>query len=959
MAEVEQALGSGPFALSPDQWRILEPHLTLGDPQADSPERRLDLQGIPAGLLNAYWMYRLGSAESRFFTYTPLPAEALVLASGPAETDPRIDRKHGKVITFFAEEVEPIVQGMVERRRAGSVDDYDSLYRRVLEGFWANSPAPANADAREKSLFLAKKADFFMHFLNPSWSNLVGQVVQMSGDRFSFPPRSWGTRGVDRDQDLSNGYQEEHASASLGIFEFPPTGVSYGGKEPYDNEPTMFDNPTPWFHEKGFWLGPIRSFRIASRGSCRSSLGGGVFRREEGDLWAGVGITVSSQEDFENLTCRRDKNSPLYPDRPRRIGAVADGVTMRDLGSFGVFGSPEKTQSLPNVFPGKSFWKAEIDPGYIGGFLETGGGVTLAEADADFHVDPMIRWEFTPDEGLDAAQPTMTNGSDHSRGTGVYPFTDNVPTPFTPLFTAGDDLFAYSNGQTTGSTGTPQYPQDDTNGDLLALHMYPPSGVRPFGGPAGTFCKALMTATDRGFFVENNLVPAVIPDAARTPAPLPMMPFANSDGTMIDIPVPSPVGDENDVNQSWTYTENPLQPRCFLEGGFEAWVNQFPYAQGAVPLLRVSTGGCQWADSATPGARGLYFQDVGLFCAYLPGSTTAYQYQLIARYNLPAMRTYAYSQGGSLVYTNRAWKSPSGPLSPPFTINIPLPDRQEGRGRGMSDHVLVEWKIIEVVKFVPAIDVLTPSLSDQMPKMRVALRITLNGTVVHQKIHESSIQYQQVNGQIVMQGGVPQLDYKAGFIPPWGRLDSGQDSYLDVEMRHVDQVSLHRVYRPDSAVPANPTFGDRFRASGSYESPRLVFARKGTLRWVGWTAAMNDRLRTLPDSIAPVVCELEGFRDEGASASAGGPAPVGSLASPSAWLDRNGIRCARFRVRFQVPTDASGKVLPQYCDDAPAPNDASVLPEDRIPGGTGAFIDPPVFEDFSLFVSMPRWLSRE
>ncbi len=931
MDEVRQALSTGPAPLTDAQWRVLEPHLTLvqydyGHP-AFMPNDLLDYQGAPAALLHSHWMYRLGQARSAYLSYD-LAGDLLLSATGTPEPDPWIGRNFGQVTTLFPEEIRPLVQGIVERRRSGAFENFDTLYRHVLTGMQAAGHAPAGATPLERSFFLARKADFFMLLARRE----ARPECHLGFDSLLPPPCSWASRGLDRNPGAPGDQTESGLVRAMGEcgFDIPQTLDAYIGTEPYDlpiSEPFGPPLGNPY---AGFWFGPIRTFRVA----CRSAAGREdhqAVHMEEGDFLAGIGLRFQSQDHFENLSSRRTAASPdILPERPLEMER---DVLLYELGTF------SGTQSLPYAFPGKSFWRSGTPPLPALASGDSGGGVTLAEGEPDFTLPPMIRWEFTPDTAFDAAG---TDGPEHARGTGLYPFGDNSPLA---LFGAGDLLLARSGGQTTGTD--------------LALEMASTVGVR-FNANAPGPATALMTTTDRGpMHVSQGVAPPVIQDPARVPAPLPMMPFPNSDGVMIGAPVPSPQTTA-EAATNWSYAPHGLQSRWFLEGGFEAWVTQASFAGGAtVPLVKVSAGGNQWSDNpSNPLARGGNPQEVSLELG-LNMTTFEPEYRLVSRYLIPAARTFSPNggPGGNPSYQLRPtgyFKGPGLLGLPPavHVVTIPLPDRGGALPGGHYDHFLVEWKVLQVQRF----DLLDPqkqthAIGDPMPRVEVALRITLNGVVVHEQAHVTRLSYRLNSlGNIATDlNGFPQFNAELGFFPPMGRCNNGQDSYLDVEMHHCDQVALHNVYRP---VPsAARVFRDRFRPVGTYASPRLVFGRGATLRWAGWTAAMGRALREA--QTPPVSCEIQGYADAAGGSPSGGPVPAGSLAAPSAWLDAPRCRSARFNVRFQVPSDpGTGQVFPSFCDDPVAPSPGPA-------GGTGAFTDPPVFEEFLLFVTdHPRWLTR-
>lgn len=921
--EVRQALSAGASPLTDEEWRILEPNLTLvqydyGN-QAFVLNDLLDYQGASAALLNSHWMYRLGQARSAHLSYDQ-GGNLILSGSGASEMDPWIGRPFGEVATLFADEIRPIVQGIVERRRTGVFDSFDALYGHALQGMQAWGHAPAGADAAERDFFLARKADLFMGYARRAqmacWVGAAEQLIH---------PLSWATRALDRNSGVL-GDQVESCLANGQVdrnFEIPSTGNAYPGVEPYDLPVADPFGPAMGTLYEGFWFGPIRSFRVACR-SASGTRGRTAFQEEEGDFLAGIGLVFRNQEHFENLKSRRDLANPnILPERPTEIER---DVFLHDLGRF------NGTQSLSWVFPGKSFWRSGIDPlpgNSFGGLDLLVGGVTLAETEeSDFAAEPTLRWEFTPDASFDAAG---ADGPEHARGIGRYPFNDN--SPLAPrLFDAGDELIAYSGGQTT-------------NADL-AIGMVSTVGVR-FNSTAVPQSIALLTATDRGPL--TVLGPTVLPDAASRPAPLPMLPFQNSDGTVIDVLVPSP---QNEIQtfQNWTYTHHTLQPRWFLEGGFEAWVTQANFTEGVTaPIVRISGGGYQWADNATnPFLRGASPQEVSLEFGPNP-STGQPEYRLVTRCNVPAARVWNNLPVG--IFPPRYLLSGNGYLNGTHSIGIPLPVRSGKPPGGHNDHILVEWKVLSVTRY----DMLDPEKKDirhddQMPRVDVRLRITLNGTEVHEQVHTSRLAYRITDGFIDQNplGGAPLFDSFVGFFPPMGRCNNGRDSYLHIEMHHCDQVALHSAYR---SSPPPPDLKDRYRSSGTYESPRLVFGRGATLRWAGWNAAASRSMREL--TVPPVHCDVQGFSDAAGSIASGGAVSVGSLDAPAAWLDAPRCRSARFNVHFSVPTDASsGQVLPGLCDDPMAPSPGPA-------GGTGAFTDPPVFDEFQLFVTdHPRWLTR-
>lgn len=924
--EMRQALRAGAFPLSDGDWRRLEPHLTLVDFEDGVTVQEfatddkgatdlLDLQGASPAILNAYWMYRLAAHRSTRLAYDA--SNVFLPESGTSETDPWTGLPFGTSMTFFPEEIRPIAAGIVRRRRTGVMDTVYTLHREALEGFRAHghgpTAGPGMATDGERDLWLSGKASAFVAFTRQRGM----AVTYLNEGLVHIPPRSWSGRGLDAEGSMAG---------QCGSIPFPDTGAPYD-ESPYDAGGGRWD--LEWPH-KGFWLGPIRSFRVESLGADRGAPGGGGFSVRAGDLQAGVGIRFFSQDHFENLYSRRNGvTGDIDPPLPR---PMAGGITRQGLGRFG------GTQSLPRIYPLKSFWAPDFDYGSL-----TSGGVTLAEGGSDFQADPMLFWEFMPDTDLDDDPQSMTDGGRHCRGTGKYPFTDNAPNN-PPLFFAGQAFDAWGAGSLEEAVR--QYPATKTSPTVGAgcnVGQYWNNNLNHWKNNAW-----VLGAGDAARMYPGPVL--FLPDPARVPAPLPMLPFRNSRNDLIEplLWMPLNQGDEQD---QFDYPPDDHQPRWWVEGGVEAWVCT------AAPQVASNLPGAFYPPGST-----VHWRLCGRCQGGVDGmrsiALVRYQgrYRLICHYSLESIRIW-----DSFFHLFQSKPVYAGPFG--HEILLAEPERDDPWGIHY-DHILVEWIVRKALPYDPVDPTgLSQDVRDQMPRVEVNLRVTINGkTVVHPLPPQvtTTSYVLDAGGQIDLSQGEILFEDQLGFVPPisWdpeveGGVTVRENSFLGIELRHCDQVALYGMF---GGAPRT-VFKDRFRAEGDYESPRVVVPPGATLRWAGWSAAMNGELRGLADP--PVSCGVEGFLDEGAGLSAGGEIPVGTLAAPCAWLDIGGVRSAKFRVRFRIPTDPAAplelqpKVIAELCDDPVVSAGASV------PGGTGAFVDPPVFEEFNLFVGMPRWLSRE
>ncbi len=889
-----RALTSGDDPLSEDEWRILEPHLTLTDDPDETPYlpgspyppeaglKRLDLSGAPAATLHAFWTYRIGLARSLALRYEGGLGDLLAGSPPAAEFDFRSGVNFGPLVALFPDEVSAVVRALESARRSGNgLDGYQSVCRIVLDRMNGHGHAPGVALPSEQAMYRAKKADLMMHFTK---ADIVpADVIEWKPSFPAIPPPATrGTRGLDRDP-AAPGDQYDSIAVWPGQFLFPETGQPYAGSEPYEN---TGGEPRYWPH-KEFWLGPIRSFRA----ECVSRIAGRSGRRT-GNLFVARPLVATTQEDFENLSWRRTSTvADLAPDfRPRRLDS---GILVRGPGEF------QGVQSLPG-YSRKSYWRPatiQWTP-----YSTSSGALLPSEGESDFVNRPTIRWEFAPDSAFSTEN---LDGSDHAKGTGLYPACSPAQTG--GLFVPGDPIDAHPGGRTTA----------------FEIQDFLPSAGVHASGPSSPTLTYRFTSTD----LANPLLPPppppaqapVLPDAARMPAPLPMMP---PDRILVPNCVPNPP-----LNNypDFVYTPHPLQPRCFEQGGIEAWVTQ---CDGAG--WRLATRGYQTRDSTFPAGDGP--QEIEFRVVFDPVSQR-HRYRLTSRYSIPA-RVY-YSPSPIDAWVAESWS----PAAPVIAGEWDLPVR-EGIPGPVYDHVLVEWRIMDVRKFTP-IDPMHPGEDDVMPRMEVRLRVLVNNVAVTGNgtdDFDTHVTYSQWEpGSPGQTGSDHPMVTRYAFIPPWGRVRNGADSYLEFSMKYLDQVGLHTRF---GAGAGRADYKDRFRLAGVYLSPVHEFPEPVSLSWAGWTGAMSEAVRQAnPSALA---CRVRGYADVAGSQPLTPWIDITSADGPTADLDVRGVWSVRFRVDFDVPDVASVK-------------DVSVGA-----GGTGACVDPPVFDDFSLlYTGRPRWAFDE
>ncbi len=239
-----------------------------------------------------------------------------------------------------------------------------------------------------------------------------------------------------------------------------------------------------------------------------------------------------------------------------------------------------------------------------------------------------------------------------------------------------------------------------------------------------------------------------------------------------------------------------------------------------------------------------------------------------------------------------------------------IPTRGVPWVRPLPDHLVVEWQTLRYVPNRGNLDAL---------EIRTRLRIVLNGSVVHDAVHTFNQD---------LQGTAPFVPILSRRIAADGRFDS----QLAIKC-YADQVALYNGFGAGDFRTANPRpCRDRFERQGWYESPLHVLPQTMRPLWAAWTGVASEQMRvSAPQAMR---CRLSLYAD--ATGKSGRTDELAGRGGER--LDGLPARSFRFRVDWDIPDDDALR-------DAPSGQ-----------GGTGAFVNPPVFEDLWIALAgRPQW----
>ncbi len=912
-----------PAVLTESEWRRLAPCLAVfRDVTSGTQAGYLDLQTAPYPLLAAYFLYQRAKGYSLHFDYMGGAANDDIL---PVCRDPACDMNWGSYLFMLSEDAAAIASGITLARRGATGHDirnakelhalFFAALRGALPGIPPGHVLPDNplTPMNETDLYAATKANLAASVIQfsgpPAWSKYIDQTQTAFTSRSLL---SWTSGELDCDA-ARPGIQPNMQIVELDTVCLPRTLTGYSRSSPYDFQEDRTPPSSRIFRGLfTLWRGDPQTFTI----SCLATTRSGDPRKSPVitmDLRSSIPLLATSQEDFENVSCRRSNADPYIPGadgrgKPREL--------FHDIRATGL-GQLHNVQSLP-LFSRRSFWP-------LGDFINDYqmGALTLAEwQDFNFPVDdprahdfstdpaPTLIWTFTPDreqdypEGLHWPDDGNLSGVNHVRGTGTYPFQDLPVDAHSTRFRAGDPLYAYPNGG------------DDSNPlpDMLNDRAFP-------------FCGLVGSGTDNLFLLSRMY------SNARIPAPIRRAHPASG------CAAPRPL---------WVEPLSTDDPARYLdEGGIEAWISP-----GILTPLGPEAG---WTVSGryseTEGSEGDSEPFIKLGHSIQRSLT---RYALTWGYKLPVVGQRLLDDG-DWEFDGKYWPQEYPAEMTFFRNNAKIEWSVPTRGAiqmPQYDHVLVEWKTLGITYDDPG----TPR---NETRVEVRLRIFCNGQLVSDTIQTTEERDDDGDGVFGepaeprdvdldgdgISGEPPETRY--GFIPPWSRANPLQrDSYLKFLFEGCDQIAFYNRFGAGDRFVLGAPLKDRFFLNGSYESPLYVLPSPGKVTWAGWTKIVSEKIRNI--TAGSLVCHVTGYSDE-AGLNPAYSADLDSQDRCSRFLqDMPEVRSIRFFLAWNVPD------LPAVRDIPPSPPPPSTLPF------TGAFIDPPVCEDFAASVRLgARWLRIE
>lgn len=916
-----------PAILTENEWRKLEPCLTVfRDVVTGTQARYLDLQTAPHPLLAAYFLYQRAKGYSLYFDYAGGTGNENI---SPPRRDPVYDMNWGSPLFMSSEDAAAIASGITLARRGATRHDirnakelhalfFDAL-RGVLDGIPPGHVLPDNplTPMNETDLYAATKA------------NLAASVIQISGPpawskytdwtTTSFTSRSlmsWTSGELDCDT-ARPGTQANMQIVELDTVCLPRTLAGYSRSSPYD---LLEDrtHPTSRIFRGLYtlWRGDPQTFTVSCLATTRSPDGNPTNFLQSPiatvDLRLTVPLLATSQEDFENVSYRRSNANPYISDpngrgNPREL---PHGIRAEGLGQM------HNVQTFP-FFSRRSFWP-------LGAFDNDHqlGALTLAEwNDADYPIDdprahdfsidpaPTLIWTFTPDreqdypEGLHWPDDGKLSGLHHVRGSGTYPFDDLPVDSHSVRFRTGDPLYAYPNEG------------DDSN---------PLPGM--LNDLAFPYCGLVGDGASNLFLLSRTYTNARIPAPIRRAHP--------ASGCAASRPL-------------WVEPLPSDDPARYLdEGGIEAWISPGKI-QNLSPGWSISGRYFETMDST-----GYSEPSVELAC-HVEKSFT--RYTLTWNYKLPVIGQSVWdNEDEEWEFDGKYWPQEYPAEELFFRNNAEVEWLVPTRGDVQTpqyDHVLVEWKTLGITYDDP----LTPK---NETRVEVRLRIFCNGQLVSDTVQTTEEldddgdgvfgepaepRNVDLDGDGVF-GEVPETRY--GFIPPWSRADPlRRDSYLKFVFDGCDQIAFYNQFGAGNRFKLGAPLQDRFFLKGSYESPLYVLPSPGKVTWAGWTKIVSEKIRDL--TAGSLICRIAGYSDESGLNQIFSE-DIDSLNRCSRFLDGEDVRSIRFFLAWDVPDVQDVRDIP------PFPPPPSTLPF------TGAFIDPPVCEDFAASVRLgTRWLRVE
>lgn len=430
--DLERVLVDG-GVVTPEAWRLLSPHLALGETRNAAGRIWLDVNGAPRAVLASFWMHRTGGASSPYLSY----AGNDLLIGGETVQDPWTQASWSGTAFVFPEEAGGMAGTLLlAKRSAGLLEDHPAVFRALWDGLRAGGhlcPDDGATPVSEPGLYATEKARLLMAASFPDAVTQNGWSGGFQKGRFMSVLPSVGSWEWDPDGVPENDIRAVNLKTTpTGMRIVPIESDGYHGTSPYAGL-TGFQAAWP---DRAFWLGPLRDFLLSA-----------VVQGGEGRVARSADVSVltvtclNSQEDFENLGTVRTGDDP----NTGRIRLLPGGIEARGISRY------NDVQSLPD-FSKRSYWISGM-----AGFNESVGALTLAEAAAsDFPAFPPPTATVTMDPHVDGNETLVGNwldttrldGQDHARLKGAHVFADNGPDL---LFAAGEAFEVHPSQMSGGS----------------------------------------------------------------------------------------------------------------------------------------------------------------------------------------------------------------------------------------------------------------------------------------------------------------------------------------------------------------------------------------------------------------------------------------------------------------------------------------------------------------------------